>query len=75
MAERLIVFQRLKGTIILEVSHGYDVKGDNNRLVDLAEKCMDEFSMATSMGFFVDLFPACQRRDLDSWNVLQLIPI
>ncbi|KAF8515740.1 cytochrome P450 [Gautieria morchelliformis] len=49
--------RRLKGTVILEVSHGYHVKDQNDPLVELADKCMEEFSLATSMGFLVDLFP------------------
>ncbi|KAF8463807.1 cytochrome P450 [Gautieria morchelliformis] len=40
--------RRLKGTVILEVSHGYHVKDQNDPL---------EFSLATSMGFLVELFP------------------
>jgi hypothetical protein len=51
---------RLKGTVILEVSHGYHVKDQNDPLVELADKCMEEFSLATSMGFLVDLFPICR---------------
>ncbi|KAG2141303.1 cytochrome P450 [Suillus clintonianus] len=46
------------GAIILRISHGYEVKENNDPLIDLAERAMDQFSRSTAPGaFMVDIMP------------------
>ncbi|THV00608.1 cytochrome P450 [Dendrothele bispora CBS 962.96] len=53
------LIRRLEGTVILNISHGYSVEKNNDPFVVLAEKCMDNFSTATTYGaFLVDVIPA-----------------
>ncbi|KAG0702322.1 cytochrome P450 [Suillus ampliporus] len=44
--------------IILRISHGYDVKEDNDPFVDLADRAVDQFLRFTAPGaFMVDIMP------------------
>ncbi|KAG2337086.1 cytochrome P450 [Suillus weaverae] len=46
------------GAIILRISHGYEVKENNDRFIDLADRAMDNFSWSTAPGaFIVDIVP------------------
>jgi len=54
------------GSIILRISHGYEVQENNDPFVALADKANSEFSIATSPGaFLVDMFPAM--RHIPEW--------
>lgn len=51
---------RTAGAIILRISHGYEVKENNDPFVKLAEQATEQFSLSTAPGgFMVDLIPAC----------------
>ncbi|KAG0702324.1 cytochrome P450 [Suillus ampliporus] len=46
------------GAIILRISHGYEVKEDDDPFVDLADRAVDQFSRSTAPGaFMVDIMP------------------
>ncbi|KAG1869506.1 cytochrome P450 [Suillus subluteus] len=46
------------GAIILRISHGYEVKENNDPFIDLADRAMDQFSQCTAPGaFMVDIMP------------------
>ncbi|KAG2353725.1 cytochrome P450, partial [Suillus spraguei] len=46
------------GTIILGIAYGYEVKGNNDPLINLADRAMDQFSRSTAPGaFIVDVVP------------------
>ncbi|KAG1876595.1 cytochrome P450 [Suillus subalutaceus] len=46
------------GAIILRISHGYEVKENNDPFIDLADRAMDQFSRSTAPGaFMVDTMP------------------
>ncbi|KAG1737603.1 cytochrome P450 [Suillus lakei] len=46
------------GAIILRISHGYEVKENNDPFIDLADRAMDQFSRSTAPGaFMVDIMP------------------
>ncbi|KAG1869504.1 cytochrome P450 [Suillus subluteus] len=48
------------GAIILRISHGYEVKENNDPFIDLAERAVDQFSQCTAPGaFMVDIMPFC----------------
>lgn len=49
------------GAIVLSISYGYDVsESGTDPLVQLAESCMDTFSLAVTPGvFLVDFLPWC----------------
>jgi len=50
--------RKLAGAIILNVSHGYQVKDGDDEMVALADRLMEEFSHATTPGaFVVDALP------------------
>ena len=52
---------RTAGAIILRISHGYDVKWQNDPFIELAEQALDVFSISTQPGrFLVDIFPFLQ---------------
>ena len=45
----------------MRISHGYDVKWQNDPFVELAEQALDVFSTSTQPGrFLVDIFPFLQ---------------
>ncbi|KAG1781056.1 cytochrome P450 [Suillus placidus] len=47
------------GAIILRISHGYEVKENNDPFIDLADRAMDQFSRSTAIGaFMVDIIPS-----------------
>ncbi|RDB20518.1 hypothetical protein Hypma_012422 [Hypsizygus marmoreus] len=47
------------GAIILRISHGYEVKENNDPFVELADKATEQFSLATAPGgYLVDVIPA-----------------
>ncbi|KAG0702315.1 cytochrome P450 [Suillus ampliporus] len=47
------------GAIILRISHGYEVKENNDPFVDLADRALDYFSWSTAPGaFMVDIVPS-----------------
>lgn len=49
------------GSIILRISHGYQVKEHQDPFVDLADKAVEQFSMSTATGaFMVDVLPCCR---------------
>jgi cytochrome P450 len=46
------------GAIILRISHGYEVKENNDPFIDLADRAVDQFSRAITPGaFMVDIVP------------------
>ncbi|KAG2106491.1 cytochrome P450 [Suillus cothurnatus] len=46
------------GAIILRISHGYEVKENNDPFIDLADRAMDHFSRSSAPGaFMVDIVP------------------
>ncbi|KAG1747567.1 cytochrome P450 [Suillus lakei] len=46
------------GAIILRISHGYEVKENNDPFVDLADRALDNLSQAAAPGaFMVDILP------------------
>ncbi|KAG0702321.1 cytochrome P450 [Suillus ampliporus] len=46
------------GAIILRISHGYEVKENDDPFVDLADRALDQFSQSTAPGaFMVDIMP------------------
>jgi len=49
------------GSIILRISHGYQVKEHQDPFVDLADKAVEQFSLSTATGaFMVDILPSCR---------------
>ncbi|RDB15646.1 hypothetical protein Hypma_004027 [Hypsizygus marmoreus] len=54
------------GAIILRISHGYEVKENNDPFVQLAEEATEQFALATAPGgYLVDVLPVL--RYLPSW--------
>lgn len=54
-------FKRLVGTVILDITYGYQVKGDRDELVVMADKNVREFGEAIAVGdFLVDTIPICE---------------
>ncbi|KAG5723754.1 O-methylsterigmatocystin oxidoreductase [Termitomyces sp. T112] len=54
------------GAVILRISHGYEVKENNDPFVDLADKATYQFSLATAPGaWLVDVLPIL--RHVPSW--------
>ncbi|EAU84306.1 cytochrome P450 [Coprinopsis cinerea okayama7 len=54
------------GSVILKVSHGYDVKEIRDPFVELAERATEQFALATAPGgHLVDVIPAL--RHLPTW--------
>jgi len=52
---------RTAGAIILRISHGYDVKWQDDPFIELAEQANASFSVTTQPGrFLVDVFPFLQ---------------
>ncbi|KAK0450588.1 cytochrome P450 [Desarmillaria tabescens] len=50
--------RKTAGAIILQISYGYVIQEDNDPFVELAERTMNQFSLATaSGGFFANLIP------------------
>jgi len=50
---------RTAGSVILRISHGYEVQEGCDPFVELADQATDQFSLATAPGgFLVDLIPA-----------------
>ncbi|KAG2121123.1 cytochrome P450 [Suillus cothurnatus] len=46
------------GAIVLRISHGYEVRENNDPFIDLADRAVDQFSHATAPGaFMVDIMP------------------
>ncbi|KAG2070199.1 cytochrome P450 [Suillus decipiens] len=46
------------GSIILGIAYGYEVKGDSDPLINLADRALDQFSRSTAPGaFMVDVVP------------------
>jgi hypothetical protein len=49
------------GAIVLRISHGYEVRENNDPFIDLADRAVDQFSHATAPGaFMVDIMPFCK---------------
>ncbi|KAJ7755646.1 cytochrome P450 [Mycena maculata] len=58
--------RKTAGAIILRISHGYEVKENNDPFVQLAEQATEQFSLSTAPGgFMVDLIPAL--RHVPTW--------
>jgi hypothetical protein len=56
-----LIFDSTAGAIILRISHGYEVKENNDPFIDLADRAMDHFSRSTVPGaFIVDTMPFCK---------------
>jgi cytochrome P450 len=50
--------RRTAGAIILRISHGYELQGDHDPFVDLADRATEQFSLSTTPGaFLVDVIP------------------
>ncbi|KAG2042433.1 cytochrome P450, partial [Suillus americanus] len=50
--------RHIAGAIILRISHGYEVKENNDPFIDLADRAMDQFSRSAAPGAFtVDIMP------------------
>ena len=55
---------RNAGAVILKMAYDYEVKEDNDELVELVDKSIEGFIVATTPGaFLVDLFPICMLFD------------
>lgn len=55
--------RRSTGAAILMLSYGYQVEGDDDYLVKIAEDAMIGFAKASEPGaFLVDRFPLCMSR-------------
>ncbi|KAG1804551.1 cytochrome P450 [Suillus subaureus] len=51
--------QHTAGAIILRISHGYEVKENNDPFIDLVDRAMDQFLRCTTPGaFMVDIMPS-----------------
>ncbi|KAF9463431.1 cytochrome P450 [Collybia nuda] len=51
--------RKMSGAIILRITHGYETRWNDDPLVELADKVLEQFSLATVPGaFMVDLIPA-----------------
>ncbi|KAF9569422.1 cytochrome P450 [Agrocybe pediades] len=51
--------RKTAGSVILRISHGYQVKENHDPFVEIADKATEQFSLATAPGgFLVDLIPA-----------------
>ncbi|ESK93754.1 cytochrome p450 [Moniliophthora roreri MCA 2997] len=58
--------RKTTGTVILRISHGYEVKESDDPFIQLADLATEQFSLATSPGqFLVDVVPAL--RHLPDW--------
>ncbi|KAJ7162570.1 cytochrome P450 [Mycena crocata] len=58
--------RKTAGAIILRISHGYEVKENNDPFVQLAEQATEQFSLSTAPGgFMVDVIPAL--RHVPTW--------
>ena len=56
-----LTFCSTAGAVILHISHGYEVKENNDPFIDLAERTLDIFSKATAPGaWMVDIIPSCK---------------
>ncbi|PBK60905.1 cytochrome P450, partial [Armillaria solidipes] len=44
--------RKTAGAIILQISHGYKIQEENDPLIELAERTMNQFSLATASGGF-----------------------
>ncbi|KAF8803765.1 cytochrome P450 [Phlegmacium glaucopus] len=76
--------RKTAGAVILRISHGYEVKEDNDPFVGLADQATEQFSLATAPGgFLVDLIPALRhiplwfpgasfRRTANEWGMTLL---
>jgi hypothetical protein len=57
-SELCLPSDRTAGSIILKISHGYDIREDGDPIVQTVETALEQFSVATSPGaFLVDVFP------------------
>jgi hypothetical protein len=69
---RPLIFYRLGGTIILDISHGYEVKDTNDKFVRLAEETVAELTRVAVLGkFLVDAIPARQFYDSNFRSLLK----
>ena len=51
---------RTAGSVILKISHGYNVKDDGDPLVEMANRAMQNLSVVATPGrFLVDVIPIC----------------
>ncbi|PFH52584.1 hypothetical protein AMATHDRAFT_74066 [Amanita thiersii Skay4041] len=58
--------RKTAGAIILRISHGYEVKENNDPFIELADRATEQFSLATAPGrFLVDFMPTL--RYVPSW--------
>jgi hypothetical protein len=49
------------GGVILKITYGYDVKGSDDSLIEIAEAALLGFSQSTTPGaWLVDIIPACK---------------
>lgn len=56
-----LMFKRTAGAIILRISHGYEVKENEDPFVTLADIATEQFSLSTAPGgFLVNLIPPCE---------------
>jgi hypothetical protein len=54
-------FYSTAGAIILRICYGYEVKDDNDPLVDIAERALDQVARYGITGdFMVDFLPSCK---------------
>ncbi|KAF8889423.1 cytochrome P450 [Gymnopilus junonius] len=64
--ELLAHIRRSTGAVILRISHGYEVKGENDPYVTVAGQALEQFSLSTAPGgFLVNLVP--QLRYVPAW--------
>jgi hypothetical protein len=55
-----LLWVRTAGAIILRISHGYEVREEQDPFVDLAEEAVEELTQTTSpTAFYVNVIPAC----------------
>lgn len=59
-------YARLVGAIVLKIAYGYEVREEQDPIVDAVDRATDQFALITSPGaFLADVFPALQY--LPSW--------
>ena len=55
-----MLLSRMTGSVILKISHGYSVEGDDDPLVEMANRVTRNISVVTLPGrYLVDSLPIC----------------
>lgn len=61
MQHRIDSGYRMISAVVLEITYGYTVEGDDDSIVRMVDNVMEEFSASIAPGaFLVDLIPICK---------------